>query len=571
MRPKRKRLNWKTRWFLSIFGAVLLVIFLLFGGTYYYFVQKLTATNEQIVNMRFQETEGNLRVMIANAEYYLMKFANDNLIWKFYHDVFPSKSENSVTIQKIVWNFDQRMYADNNLYAFAVVNGDGKSVVSTVEKKSRTGKIETSSHVAAAMKKSKEVYPYVAWITGAELELPEDSPLYCLVNRPVLLGIRSLGEAEEPEEDGYLIVALDEEAVQKSYKTVSYNGSRAALVDSSGKIISCTDKQLLETQYSPDRQDQNIEYPISYHQWKLVDMIPKDEYLREAHDIRNVGLISGVLAMFGVLGFCLIWNRKYTRPIQILMDQMEMVGKEQLDIGKPAQVGWPELDHLNEQFYFTVQKLKGYILRLQTAEKEKAGEELRALQYQINPHFLYNSLNSIRWMAMMTNNTKVADSLVTLCKIIMPIFRNPSFTWKLRDELEFLDNYVKMMRIRYGSGMEFNLECPEDIKDITFPRFILQPIIENCFVHGSSQDEIRHIYLRLRKTERFAIEVQNTGVFLDKEKIDEINKKINQNEGEEQGIGLSNIRKRLVLLYGDTTEIWLESIPERGLLVYICF
>ena len=137
MRPKRKRLNWKTRWFLSIFGAVLLVIFLLFGGTYYYFVQKLTATNEQIVNMRFQETEGNLRVMIANAEYYLMKFANDNLIWKFYHDVFPSKSENSVTIQKIVWNFDQRMYADNNLYAFAVVNGDGKSVVSTVEKKSR--------------------------------------------------------------------------------------------------------------------------------------------------------------------------------------------------------------------------------------------------------------------------------------------------------------------------------------------------------------------------------------------------------------------------------------------------
>lgn len=109
-----------------------------------------------------------------------------------------------------------------------------------------------------------------------------------------------------------------------------------------------------------------------------------------------------------------------------------MVGKEQLDIENPEKVGWPE--------------------------QEKAREELLALQYQINPHFLYNSLNSIRWMAMMTNNTKVADSLVILCKVIMPILRNPSFTWKLSDELDFLENYIKMMRIRYGNEMEYHLQ-----------------------------------------------------------------------------------------------------------------
>ena len=158
-----------------------------------------------------------------------------------------------------------------------------------------------------------------------------------------------------------------------------------------------------------------------------------------------------------MLFFCLIWNQKYTRPIQILMDQMEMVGKEQLDIENPEKVGWPE--------------------------QEKAREELLALQYQINPHFLYNSLNSIRWMAMMTNNTKVADSLVILCKVIMPILRNPSFTWKLSDELDFLENYIKMMRIRYGNEMEYHLQCDDGIQDEDFPRFIIQPVMENCFVH----------------------------------------------------------------------------------------
>lgn len=272
-----------------------------------------------------------------------------------------------------------------------------------------------------------------------------------------------------------------------------------------------------------------------------------------------------------MLFFCLIWNRKYTRPIQILMDQMEMVGKEQLDIENPEKVGWPELDHLNEEFYHTVQKLKSYISRLQTAEQEKAREELLALQYQINPHFLYNSLNSIRWMAMMTNNTKVADSLVILCKVIMPILRNPSFTWKLSDELDFLENYIKMMRIRYGNEMEYHLQCDDGIQDEDFPRFIIQPVMENCFVHGSSSAEIRHIYLRIRKTERFAIEVQNTGSFLEAEKVAAVNQKIAEGTPDNESIGLCNIRKRLNLLYGEKGDIWLESSPERGVLVYICF
>ena len=124
-------------------------------------------------------------------------------------------------------------------------------------------------------------------------------------------------------------------------------------------------------------------------------------------------------------------------------------------------------------------------------------------------------------MAMMTNNTKVADSLVILCKVIMPILRNPSFTWKLSDELDFLENYIKMMQ--------------------------------------------------LRKTERFAIEVQNTGSFLEAEKVAVVNRKIAEGTPDNESIGLCNIRKRLNLLYGEKGDIWLESSPERGVLVYICF
>ena len=102
---------------------------------------------------------------------------------------------------------------------------------------------------------------------------------------------------------------------------------------------------------------------------------------------------------------------------------------------------------------------------------------------------------------MMTNNTKVADSLVTLSRIITPILRDPSFTWKLENELEFLKSYVEMMQLRFGPQMEYHVECGPELYEETFPRFILQPAIENCFVHGSSSREIRHIYVKIRKEE----------------------------------------------------------------------
>ena len=124
-----------------------------------------------------------------------------------------------------------------------------------------------------------------------------------MVNRPVLLGIVALGEAEKTEEDSYLCVALNEKKVSQSNGMVSYNGSRAALVDENGKIISSTDSEYLETIYQPKEEEQNIEYDLSYHNWKLVNMI---QYLREARGIKKTGFLLCGIASLAVLFFCLI-------------------------------------------------------------------------------------------------------------------------------------------------------------------------------------------------------------------------------------------------------------------------
>lgn len=569
MREKRK-VNWKIRLLLSILGGTLLVIILLFGITYGYFVNKLTVNNEKIVQMTFKEAERDLKEMMETGANQLNIFYNDSLAWKFSTDQYVNAVEKSIVIRKIVEKFDEMIVFNTDAYGFAIFNGDGRTVVSTAERKSQTGITVLSDSMKKFMKESKENYPYVSWKAGNEIQIFQRSPLYHLINRPVLLGIKFLEEDDDYMKDSYLLIALDEESVQKSYGQAGYNGSESVLVNEDNEIISATDEGMLGQIYEQEDEYQNITYDISYKGWKLVNMIPKATYLRETKSLRNFGIVLAILALLGGSLVAVHWSKKYTNPIQILMEQMESVGREQLDIVKPEKAGLPELDHLNEEFYYTVQKLKDYIRKLQEVEQEKAREELLALQYQINPHFLYNSLNSIRWMALMTNNTKVADSLVTLSKVIMPILRNPDFTWELKNELEFLKNYMDMMEIRYGNSMDYQLKCEENLEEEIIPRFILQPVIENCFVHGGSNTEIRKIFLRIKKRDKFYIEVQNTGVHLSEEKLDEITQGMHMQEKTGNHIGLSNVYKRIKFLYEETGDVSITS-DETGVFVHITF
>lgn len=569
MREKRK-VNWKIRLLLSILGGTLLVIVLLFGITYGYFVNKLTVNNEKIVQMTFKEAERDLKEMMETGANQLNIFYNDSLAWKFSTNQYVNAVEKSIVIRKIVEKFDEMIVFNTDAYGFSIFNGDGRTVVSTAERKSQTGITVLSDSMKKFMKESKENYPYVSWKAGNEIQIFQRSPLYHLINRPVLLGIKSLEEDDDYMKDSYLLIALDEESVQKSYGQAGYNGSESVLVNEDNEIISATDEGMLGQIYEQEDEYQNITYDISYKGWKLVNMIPKATYLRETKSLRNFGIVLAILALLGGSLVAVHWSKKYTNPIQILMEQMESVGREQLDIVKPEKAGLPELDHLNEEFYYTVQKLKDYIRKLQEVEQEKAREELLALQYQINPHFLYNSLNSIRWMALMTNNTKVADSLVTLSKVIMPILRNPDFTWELKNELEFLKNYMDMMEIRYGNSMDYQLECEENLEEEIIPRFILQPVIENCFVHGGSNTEIRKIFLRIKKRDKFYIEVQNTGVHLSEEKLDEITQGMHMQEKTGNHIGLSNVYKRIKFLYEETGDVSITS-DETGVFVHITF
>lgn len=566
-----KRMDWRQKVLISILGSFIVILSILFCITYHYFVKKIETGNEKVVLMTFEQAEKNLKNVLENAELCLDKYVTNDLIWDYKNDYPETDVESSELKVKITDSFIDEMAVNRELSALGFLRGDGWGIVSSAFRKNRTGNTQISGKLLKILRQSKDVYPYTTWLPSWELNLNNDSPLRLMTQNASLIGIKALGENSELEKDGYLIVAVSESNLQSTYRSVAFDDSTAVLVDGNNQIISNVGEDLLGEQLETGNDTQNIEYALDIYDWKLCNMIPKQEYMKDAKDIRNFGVLMCLAAILSTVFVSIVWSRKYTRPIELLMRNMHHVRRQEFEIDKPQKLGWEELDQLNEELYYTAQSIKDYIERLKLVEKKKTEEELLALQYQMNPHFLLNSLNSIRWMAMMTNNKIVADTLVTLGKIITPMLRNPSLTWKIENEIEFLENYVAMMQLRFSHDMEYNLSCSKECYDLEFPRLILQPLIENCFVHGSSRGEIRTINVIIECDDFIDVKVINSGVFFTKTQLEEIYIKMQTASKASDHIGMSNVYKRLNLLYGDLGKMTVESNEKCGFIVEVSF
>lgn len=157
----KRKLDWKIKIVLSMLCGVILVIALLFGVTYYYFLGKLQDSDEKIVYMTFQESEQKLKEMLEKADYYLNQFSNNTLAWTFTQSWEENQKERAVTNLRIIQQFDEILSMDTDIYGIAIVNGDGNSVVSTAERKSRSGHTCISENLQKLMRESRENYPYM--------------------------------------------------------------------------------------------------------------------------------------------------------------------------------------------------------------------------------------------------------------------------------------------------------------------------------------------------------------------------------------------------------------------------
>ena len=309
----------------------------------------------------------------------------------------------------------------------------------------------------------------------------------------------------------------------------------------------------------------------TYNHWHYVALIPESDILSQARGLR--GYFAAILVLclvLSALGAAVI-NRYVTSPIERLIVSMNQMGRDPAPRSRPAE-SEDEIGFLSKGFNAMSVRIANLMRETENAHQREKEHEIRALQAQIDPHFLSNTLDTINWIARERNEQKISRMLTALSRILQySISDGRPVTW--RDEIQWLTNYVFLQQTRYESKLEVRYDIDPRILDLTTIHLLLQPFVENAIEHGfrARQGEGTIVIRGALENGCVSMEISDNGCGITEAKIDEIfSGKLKDNGGPE-GIGIFNVHERIRLRYGPPFGVTLTQRPQGGTLVRISF
>ncbi|MFX3632216.1 MAG: sensor histidine kinase [Candidatus Pristimantibacillus sp.] len=313
-------------------------------------------------------------------------------------------------------------------------------------------------------------------------------------------------------------------------------------------------------------------------EWKIIGRVPLQEIVKDANEIRQLIIVSVTLSiLFTITSYFFITTR-LTRPVQLLMNKMRQASSGYLEV-KVKPTGQDEIADLGNSFNIMIGKIKA-LLEQSIREKEHIQKaELRTLQAQINPHFLYNTLDSIVWMAEAGKNTEVIQLVQALSRFFR-ISLNKGMDWiQLQEETEHVRSYLIIQQMRYRDILDYEIDIPESILSVPILKMTLQPIVENAIYHGIKNKRGKGLIRISGQPEvggSILLSVEDNGIGMTADKLERLREQLNKPlmpevTGSEVsgGFGLYNVHQRIRLYFGERYGVRLESIDQEGTKVII--
>lgn len=410
----------------------------------------------------------------------------------------------------------------------------------------------------------------------------------------MVCGIRSFtytSTQNDKNETFVVVLAIDEKQLRQCLYFLSDDKNTVCLLDSDGTILSNsnnTDIGTVPEYYSSLSSDkyssinfkaehgekcQIIFYRMDVTDWILVKIVPVTLYKYNTKLLKITTFVVGLTANILMVILYTIWVRKFCKPLNLIAESLKRVKDGDMSVQIKTNKNSPkEINMIQQQFNQMLKSINNLLQQKEIDERDKLLLEIRNLQAQISPHFIYNTITNIRWMATMTGANKVADMLITFIAIIRPVFSTWKLEWSIKEELKFIDNYIKLMRIRFGNTVKVQINSKKEIEDLTIPRFTLQPLIENCCEHGVKDGQILNIIINiLQKGSDLIITVKDDGAGINQDVLTDIKKVLSDYSYslESKSIGLVNINRRLKLHYGEKYGLSIDSVLGSGAYVEI--
>ncbi|WP_171056119.1 cache domain-containing sensor histidine kinase [Paenibacillus sinopodophylli] len=303
--------------------------------------------------------------------------------------------------------------------------------------------------------------------------------------------------------------------------------------------------------------------------WKYISLTPYDDIFQKKRAVRNtiITIVVIMVAVASVISY--MFARTLTRPIVLLTNQMRNVEKGDWSVSTLETNSVPRMDeigYLHKRFQNMVRNIEQLIDENYKKQIVIKDTEYRALQAQINPHFLYNTLSSINWMARSNNDEIISTMVESLSRIFRVSIDDKRTMVTIREELELIEGYMYIQKVRYADKIEFVVDVPEEVMASQIPKFTLQPIVENAIHHAVDQMiDVCRIAIKAEideENQELTFIISDTGPGMDMTFLEAL-RQFNV-EAKGTGIGLKNIYDRLQIIYGERYHFEIESALSEG-------
>lgn len=494
---------------------------------------------------------------------------------RYLFDQNQTEAEREAEKERILTQFQTIMESRDDIYNVAAVAKNGRYIINRGDDEltgyvdiesldwyqaameSKSGIAVSSSHVQNAIQSS---YKWVITLSRALVnnQTGEREGLFFVdLNYSA---ISDLCNNNSIEEKGYIFV-LDAEGniVYHPKQQLMYGGLKTENIDA---IMECEEDSLII-----DEGGESKLYTMSKSKrtgWTVVGAAYTSELLKNNEQAQMWYLLVASILLLAVIGISSIISREITKPIRSLRDSMRKVQNGQFDTHVEV-ITENEIGSLGRSFNLMTSEIQALMEQNVYEQKQKRKSELKALQAQINPHFLYNTLDSIIWMSEAGENDEVVEMTSALARLLRQSISNDKEEVELEKEIEYVKNYLTIQKMRYKDKLEFLIYVDPRVAHVPIIKLVLQPLVENAIYHGIKYKETKgNLKIYARPVDgRVEIVVADDGIGMDEDVMEHIFDE-HRKEQKRNGVGVPNVQKRLKLQYGSEYGIRYESVKGAG-------
>jgi sensor histidine kinase YesM len=362
---------------------------------------------------------------------------------------------------------------------------------------------------------------------------------------------------------GHLVMIFDPYSIFANFNEEQHRIEHMVL-DSDGKVAFGSMVSL-----HPDYTVSEHSFNVFNERWISIIRVKNDGFSKLKDKLGSTAIMFLLLLLILSLSGSLIFSRILTKPLQYLrslMKRAELGDLKAYWTYKSSQ----DIDELGDSYNQMLNRLEDVIKQVKVEESLKKEKEFEALQYQLNPHFLYNTLNTIKWVAKIHKTPQISEVVSALVRLLQVSLNKKGDFITVREEVGLVKDYMDIQTFRYGEDIEVETIIESVAAQCLVPKMILQPLVENALIHGLDQSgkQDKRIIIRVWiERDLLFCQVEDNGKGLDDEQLLLLDSKSNKRDGVKErlsGIGLKHIREKIRLYYGPDYYMHIISKPNQG-------